>query len=237
MADKKKEQPQPLSESVQMYLVELARLGDEGQPVPLSRLAKELDISPVSANEMCRKLQEQNLVIYQPYKGATLTPEGARRAQYILRRHRLWEVLLVDRLGLAFDEAHDMACQLEHATTDLLADRLDAFLGRPAVNPVGQPIPRSDGTLADVKAVSVAELPVGRRGHVVRQEGEEAASGFLSEQGLRPGAALSVRAVGEGALLVRIEGSDVTLSRDLAAGIWVEPDEPPRDASGCRACR
>ena len=114
-----------LSDSMQMYLVTIARLRDNGNPVPLSLLADTLSISPVSVNEMCRKLQDQGLVVYQPYRGALLTDVGDERACHILRRHRLWEVFLVDKLGFDYDEAHNVACQLEHATPDAVADRLD----------------------------------------------------------------------------------------------------------------
>jgi DtxR family Mn-dependent transcriptional regulator len=134
----------PLTESMQMYLVTIARLRTDGQPVPLSQLADVLSISSVSVNEMCRKLQDHGLVNYRPYKGATLTQDGERRAFHILRRHRLWEVFLVDKLGFDYDQAHEIACQLEHATPNLLADRLDFFLEYPLVNPQGEPIPRGE---------------------------------------------------------------------------------------------
>ena len=126
-----------LSESMQMYLITIARLRDNGSPVPLSLLADTLSISPVSVNEMCRKLQDQGLVVYQPYKGALLTDVGDERACHILRRHRLWDVFLVDKLGFEYGEAHDIACQLEHATPDAVADRLDHYLDYPPVNPIG----------------------------------------------------------------------------------------------------
>ena len=89
-----------LSESMEMYLVTIARLRVDSQPVPLSQLAEMLSISPVSVNEMCRKLQDQGFAVYQPYKGVSLTPEGEQRTFYILRRHRLWEVFLVQKSRL-----------------------------------------------------------------------------------------------------------------------------------------
>jgi len=186
-----------LTESVQMYLVTIARLREDGQPVSLSQLAKALSISPVSVNEMCRKLQDQGLVIYRPYKGALLTPEGERQAYYVLRRHRLWEVFLVEKLGLDYTKAHEVACQLEHSTPKLLADRLDAFLGYPSVNPEGEPIPRTDGSLPPSSLLPLATLSAGQRGHVVRCEVSDAARAFLDEQSVRPGAMLTVEATAE----------------------------------------
>lgn len=222
--------PIPLSESVQMYLVTIVRLREGDQPVPLSLLADALAISPVSANEMCRKLQDQGLVVYQPYKGAWLTGEGEKRACHILRRHRLWEVLLVDKLGLEYDEAHDVACHLEHVTPNHLADRLDLFLNYPPVNPLGEPIPRCDVPVTAPPAIALAALPAGRRGRVVRCDLEGASESFLAERGIRPGAWLEAIAMAENAVLVLVEGEHVSLTRGLAQSIQVQvetaTDEP-----------
>ena len=222
-----------LSESMQMYLVTIARLREDGQPVPLSRLAEALSISPVSVNEMCRKLQDHGLVLYRPYKGALLTPEGAQRACYILRRHRLWEVLLVEKLGFEYSKAHEIACQLEHATPNPLADRLDTFLGYPAVNPKGEPIPRADGVFPTRPLVTLAALSAGQQGHVVRCDVSDAARAFLDEQGIRPGARLTAVATAEDSVLVQVGEAHISLARSLAEAIQVELGEtgskPPAD--------
>ena len=219
----------PLSESIQMYLVVIARLRVDDQPVPLSDLAEELSLSVVSVNEMCRKLQDQGLLIYRPYKGAFLTEEGERRAYFILRRHRLWEVFLVERLGFAYLEAHEAACQLEHSTPSLVADRLDAFLEYPTVNPLGQPIPRPDGTLPAPSLVPLTTVSVGQCGHVVRCEAEEAAQAFLDEQGVRPGVTLRVMATAKDSLLVQFGETRISLARSLAELILVEPKGKEQD--------
>jgi len=205
-----------------MYLVTIARLRVDNQPVPLSELAWEFSISPVSVNEMCRKLQDQGLVVYRPYKGASLTPEGERQAYYILRRHRLWEVFLVEKLGFDYAQAHDAACQLEHTTPDPVADRLDAFLGYPSVNPEGEPIPGADGALPALSLLLLTALSAGQRGHLVRCDVSDAALTFLSEQGIRPGATLEVLATAEDSLLVQVREAHVSLARTLAEKIQVE---------------
>ena len=215
----------PLSESMQMYLVTIARLRADGQPVPLSELADALSISPVSVNEMCRKLQDQGLVNYRPYKGAMLTRDGERRAFHILRRHRLWEVFLVDRLGFDYDQAHEIACQLEHATPDLLADRLDVFLEYPPVNPEGEPIPRGDGARITRTLVPLVALSAGQRAHVVRCDVSDAARTFLDEQGIRPGVSLTVVAVAEDSILTLVEGTYLSLARGLSEGVYLEREE------------
>lgn len=217
--------PTTLSESQQMYLVTIARLRVDGQPVPLSELAEALSISPVSVNEMCRKLQDQGLVIYRPYQGASLTSEGERQAHYTLRRHRLWEVFLVEKLGFDYDQAHEAACQLEHTTLDLVAERLDAFLGHPTVNPRGEPIPGADGRLPERLLHPLTALSAGQRGHVVRCEVDEAVRAFLDERGIRPGASLTVMATAEDSLLVQVGEAHVSLARALAGDIWVDVGE------------
>ncbi len=130
-----------LSNSMQMYLVKIKRLESGSDPVPLSILADSLNISPVSVNEMCRKLDEMDLVRYLPYKGASLTELGDQHACTILRRHRLWEVFLVNELHFKYEKAHELADALEHVTTVDLADRLDDYLGFPRQNPDGKTIP------------------------------------------------------------------------------------------------
>jgi DtxR family Mn-dependent transcriptional regulator len=216
---------------MQMYLVTIARLRVDGRPVPLAQLADALSISAVSVNEMCRKLQDHGLVIYRPYKGALLTTEGELRANHILRRHRLWEVFLVEKLGFAYSysQAHDFACQLEHATPNLLADRLDVFLGYPAVNPNGDPVPRADGMLPARPLHPLTALSAGQTGHVVRFDVDDASRGFLEEHGVRPGQPLTMLAVSGDSVLLRVGGAAVSLARGLADSIRVEKKDERAD--------
>jgi DtxR family Mn-dependent transcriptional regulator len=215
---------------MQMYLVTIARLRDNGNPVPLSLLADTLSISPVSVNEMCRRLQDQGLVVYQPYKGALLTDEGDERACHILRRHRLWEVFLVDKLGFDFDEAHDIACQLEHATPNAVADQLDHYLDYPPVNPIGEPITRCGVPTPSMATVSLAALAAGLRGRVIRCDSEGASQWFLEEQGIRPGAWLSVVAAAGDSVLVQVGHGHVSLARDLAEAVQVQVEVGPSES-------
>lgn len=213
-----------LSESMQMYLVTIARLGENGEPVPLSLLADTLGISPVSVNAMCRRLQDHDLVIYRPYKGAALTPEGEQRACRILRLHRLWEVLLMGKLGFEYEEAHEIACQLEHATTNHLADRLDVFLDYPPVTPLGEPIPRCDRQPPTQPAIPLTNLAAGQRARVLRCDVEGAPRSFLEDKGFHPGAWLQMVALAEDGVLVQVERSYVSLAHSLALAIMVEAE-------------
>ena len=213
-----------LSESVQNYLVNIVRLREaKDVPVPLSQLADALSISPISVNDMCRKLQDQGLMIYKPYKGALLTEEGQRYGYYILRRHRLWEVFLVEKLGFDYDEAHEAACDLEHSTPDRVADRLDAFLSYPTVNPQGEPIPRSEGVLPTCIAVPISDLAAGQQGHVLQCQVGEPVRVALDEQGVRPGARVHLLVTSEQSVLLQVDGAHVSLARSLAHAVLVEP--------------
>jgi DtxR family Mn-dependent transcriptional regulator len=214
-----------LSESMETYLITIARLRNDDQPVPLSQLAEFLSISPVSVNEMCRKLQDQGFARYQPYKGVSLTPEGQKRAYYTLRRHRLWEVFLVQKLKFNFLEAHEAACQLEHSTPNLVADRLDAYLEYPATNPEGEPIPRANGVLPDRFWHPLTDLPVGRSCLVIRCDTHQRGCNFLGEHRIRPGALLVVLASTQDNLLVQVEAEQISLARALAEAIIVEPQD------------
>jgi len=216
--------PGPISESMQMYLVTIERLRADAEPVPLSKLAQALSVSPVSVNEMCRKLQDQGMVLYQPYKGVSLTPEGEQRACYILRRHRLWEVFLVQKLGMSYANAHEAACGLEHSTPDPVSDRLDAFLEHPTVNPEGQIIPRCAGPISSQVLVPLADLAVGESGHLVRRDVGDVALAFLDDTGLRAGVDVTVMAATQESVLLCVGESSVSLGRTLARELWVEAE-------------
>jgi DtxR family Mn-dependent transcriptional regulator len=213
-----------LSESVQNYLVNIVRLREsEHEPVPLSHLAEALSISPISVNDMCRKLQDQGLVIYRPYKGVYLTEQGQLHAYYVVRRHRLWEVFLVEKLGFDYDEAHEAACRLEHATSDSVADQLDAFLAHPTVNPEGEPIPRPEGILAHCTPRLLSELSAGQRAHILQCSASAPVRTSLAEQGLRPGATVEILVVSEQNQLLLVENAHLSLAHSLAQVILVEP--------------
>jgi DtxR family Mn-dependent transcriptional regulator len=170
-------------------------------------------------------LQDQGFAVYQPYKGVSLTPEGEQRAYYILRRHRLWEVFLVQKLGFDYAEAHEAACQLEHSTPNLVADRLDTFLEYPSVNPEGEPIPKADGVLPTRSRLPLTKLPVGQACHVIRCDATQAGCTFLDDHDIRPGAALSVLVTTADSLLVQVGESQISLAQTLAEFIVVEPED------------
>jgi len=156
-----------------------------------------------------------------PYKGVSCTPKGREMAARVLRRHRLWEVFLVERLEMAWEEAHEAACQLEHSTPEGVVERLDAFLGHPQVNPKGDPIPGAGGVLDEPSLRTLAEVEVGQRVFYVRCDGDPTTCAFLLGQGFRAGAPIEVLATAPDGILVQIGEHNLTLQRAVAATILV----------------
>src|SRR5687768_972206 len=115
--------------------------------LPMGQLATALRVVPGTATTMVKALAESGLVRYEPYAGVRLTPAGEKLAALVLRRHRLIELFLVEVMGMSWAEVHEEAEQLEHAVSDRLIDRIDEMLGRPAVDPHGDPIPGPEGTV------------------------------------------------------------------------------------------
>lgn len=209
-----------MSEHVEMYLVMIALLRDDfDTPVPLSLLAQNLAISPVSANEMCRKLNEQGRVEYQPYKGVTLTAAGEAEAQQILSRRRLWEMFLVQKLGIDNAEADTIACRLEHITSSALINALQDYLARAPQ--------RIDCTGCNAATPASPQRPlshcgVGQHGRITTISSDHATIDFLIAQGVGPHTAVTVLAIGsDGSLLLDAGQHRLTLAAALAAEILV----------------
>ena len=134
---------------------------------------------------MLKTLSEANLATYTPYEGARLTDSGQRLAMKVIRRHRLLERFLAETLTMSWDEVHEEAEHMEHAASERLIDRIDAYLGYPAVDPHGDPIPRADGSLAETEGVPLARCQAGQHFRVVRvMDQDPAFLRYLSECGL-----------------------------------------------------
>lgn len=125
---------------------------NEGAGVTTNELSGHLNNKAGSVTDMLKRLAEKKLIHYQKYKSVFLTAKGEKLALDIIRKHRLWEVFLTDKLKFKWDEVHDIAEQLEHIKSDELIQRLDEFLGKPKFDPHGDPIPDAKGQLNSVKA-------------------------------------------------------------------------------------
>ena len=145
------------------YLKTIYRLAQvEGSKITPTSIAEGVNVNAASVIDMIKKLTEKKLISYDKIKGAKLTDKGTRVALMIVRKHRLWEVFLQDKLGYSWDEIHEMAEQLEHIKHDDLADRLDKFLGYPAYDPHGDPIPKSNGQMPNSFKTLLSQIEIGK---------------------------------------------------------------------------
>ena len=150
------------SASKENYLKAIFHLQNEQGIVTTNALASALQTKAASVTDMLKKLKAQKLLIYERYQGFKLNTEGRKVAVQIIRKHRLWEYFLVEKLNLGWDEVHEMAEELEHISSKKLIDRLDAFLDHPQTDPHGDPITDSNGKFSQQKQVSLSEFPVNK---------------------------------------------------------------------------
>lgn len=209
------------SEAEEMYLITVARAIEDGEgpPVPVSTISGVLEVSSVSANQMIKKLEAADLVAYIPYKGVTLTTLGDELANTVLRNRRLWGRFLADHLGLTPAKADEVACEMEHVTPDMVANRLASFLGDPTTGPTGKPIPGSS-TTAPSPLRSLSDIGVGQCVSVGEVDGEFAT--FLELQGIVEGTELTVLGTApDGSMLVSAPSGTVHLAALVVGGISV----------------
>lgn len=205
-----------------IYLI--AARGPAGQAVTTGGIAQALGVSPGTVTGMLKTLSEADLATYTPYEGARLTQAGERLALKVLRRHRLVELFLAQALSMPWDEVHEEAEHLEHAVSDRLVDRVEAYLGFPEVDPHGDPIPRADGSLTEPEGKPLAAQPRGARFRVVRVVDQDSAFlRYLSESGLDLGAEgeVSENRPESGALTIRLGDRAVALGLEAAGKLLV----------------
>lgn len=154
-----------VTRSEENYLKTIYHLGKEGAiAVSTNAIAEKIETKASSVTDMIKKLAEKSLANYVKYQGVSLTNEGRLAAALVIRKHRLWEVFLVDKLNFSWDEVHDVAEQLEHIKSLKLVNELDAFLGHPTHDPHGDPIPDKDGNYAPMKSVNILDIEEGKEG-------------------------------------------------------------------------
>jgi len=148
------------STSEENHIKAIFHLQRQDGTVTTNELANELNTKPASITDMMKKLKVKKLVNYQPYQGFRLTNDGNKVALGIIRRHRLWEFFLAEKLKFSWDEVHEVAEDLEHVSNKKLIDKLDEFLGFPRVDPHGDPIPDANGKIETQKKICLPDLPV-----------------------------------------------------------------------------
>ncbi len=211
------------TEAEEMYLITIARAVEDGSapPIAVSNIARALGVSSVSANQMVKKLEGLGLVEYVPYKGVSLTEAGALRASSVLRNRRLWGLFLSEHLGLTPQRADEVACEMEHVTPELVADRLASFLGDPRFGLAGKPIPDVRGATR-TEGVPLTEGPPGA--DVIVLEVAPPLDAFLSAQGVVRGSVVVVlAAAGDGSVMIQTSTGPVQLAPEAALGVRVKP--------------
>ncbi|HEV3222488.1 MAG TPA: metal-dependent transcriptional regulator [Puia sp.] len=154
--------------SEENYLKIIYNLDKQGiKKITPTAIAEALDNNPASVIDMLKKLGDKKLLAYEKSKGAKLTPNGKAVAISVIRKHRLWEVFLLEKLGYEWDQVHDIAEQLEHIHYADLADKLDKFLGFPKYDPHGDPIPSANGEMVSMNRFMLEEANVGKTYKVV----------------------------------------------------------------------
>ena len=220
--------------TVEDYLkrIYLAEQASPGVRVLTGRIAGDLGVTPGSATAMIKALADSGLVEHEPYAGVRLTSSGRQLAAHVVRRHRLVELFLVEVMGLNWSEVHAEAEVLEHAVSDRLIDRIDEMLGRPAVDPHGDPIPTRQGEIAEVSGQeSLAASPAGVPRFVARVIDQRADFLRLVERhGLMPGRRVIVKTRDEVLDTIEIEPQDresLRLGMRAASRILVTATEDP----------
>jgi DtxR family Mn-dependent transcriptional regulator len=225
-----------LSSHAEEYLEAIYRLGGHAEPVGLADLAGQLSLSVASVNEMVRRLEEQGLVRYTPYRGVVLRHEGLTYALSVIRRHRLWERFLTDLLGLPWDIVHQEACRLEHAASEEITERLAVLLDHPQRCPHGRPMPPPDCELVPATAaVPLVELEAGQSGVVAYVDREEPELlRYLGQLEIRPNAEITLEQVApfEGPLTVRVKDAAQVIGRKVAETVFVRLGNPQRGRRG-----
>lgn len=183
-----------LSFAEENYLKAIYHLSEsDDQEVSTNAIADKLNTRPASVSDMIRKLSEKGVVNYRKYQGVTLTKTGNSCALKVIRKHRLWEVFLVEKLNFNWDEVHDVAEQLEHIKSPLLIKRLDEFLGSPKYDPHGDPIPDENGVFSESVQVLLSQLDAGKEVMIVTIKDSSAAFlQYLDKLQIHPGARLKI---------------------------------------------
>ncbi len=211
--------------SAEDYIKAIYKLEGRGEKATTSALAGQLEVADASITDMIKKLSDKGLLHYERYQGVELTAKGKKMALSILRRHRLWEMYLVEFLGYSWDKVHDEAERLEHMTSDELEHRLDKALGFPTVDPHGDPIPTKEGTVAGKDDASLSECEVG---DVVKISRVSDDNSEILHHATEIGLALNSRLIikekktFDRSMVVKIGSKQQFISKEVAQAIFVQ---------------
>jgi DtxR family Mn-dependent transcriptional regulator len=210
--------------SEENYLKTIFHLQMEDGTVTTTVLAEKLQTRPASVTDMMKKLNAKKLLNYKPYYGFTLSPEGKKIALSVVRRHRMWEYFLSEKLKFGWNEVHMLAEELEHVSSKELIDRLDEYLGFPQFDPHGDPIPDNKGKIKNVKKLPLLQLPLHLPADVcqVTNQSEEMLE-LLQHKNIAIGTRIEVKRLFDfdQSLELKIKNITITISEQLAKNIYV----------------
>ena len=206
------------------YLKAIYKLAAITESVSTNQIAALLETKASSVTDMLRKLSDKTLINYTRYQGVTLTGAGEKVAINIIRKHRLWEYFLVEKLNCKWDEVHDMAEEMEHISSNELIDRLDEFMGFPKRDPHGDPIPDCNGNFKTNDLKPIAGLPVSGGGIIsgVRDHSSVFLQ-YLEKQGLIIGKKIMVKEIisYDNTVVLQMENGVVQVSREVANNLLI----------------
>ncbi|MDI9256201.1 MULTISPECIES: metal-dependent transcriptional regulator [Flavobacterium] len=193
--------------------------------VNTNAIAGMLETKASSVTDMLKKLSEKDLVSYQKYQGVSLTENGLLSAKMIVRKHRLWEVFLVEKLAFNWDEVHEIAEELEHIKSEALINKLDAFLGFPAFDPHGDPIPNEKGVIQKVNKLLLSEAELNKEYYCIGvKDSSSEFLKYLDKQKIALGSTFKVieRESFDDTLTVEINAQEKIISNKIANNLYVQ---------------
>ena len=213
-----------LTTAEENYLKAIYHLSDGAtKSVSTNDVAAEMKTKPASVSDMLRKLGDKEMIEYRKYYGVNITEEGKKRALQTIRKHRLWEVFLVDKLQFAWDEVHEVAEELEHIQSPLLIQRLDAYLNYPKFDPHGDPIPDEYGDVRARPRLALNEMDIDQSGQIVAVKDSSAAFlKYLDKVGAYIGARIKIldKVEFDGSMEILVDQKKTLfMSKDVAANI------------------
>lgn len=218
-----------MTHSEENYLKAIFHLGMQGTAaISTNAIAEQMDTKPSSVTDMVKRLSGKGLVHYKRYQGVSLSAKGRITALAIIRKHRLWEVFLVEKLDFSWDEVHEIAEQLEHIRSEKLIDRLDALLEFPKFDPHGDPIPGKNGEFKERDKQLLSKLPVRGKGVCVGVKDSSAPFlKFLDKNKISLGNLIEVleKEAFDNSLHIRVDNRDLQVSHQIASNLYVKPND------------
>ncbi len=193
--------------------------------VSTNAIAEKMETKASSVTDMLRKLAEKNLVNYKKYQGVSLTESGKLTAKMIVRKHRLWEVFLVEKLDFSWDEVHDVAEQLEHIKSEQLINKLDNFLGNPTEDPHGDPIPDAQGKIVKTDKQLLSDLGVNQTGICVGvKDSSSEFLKYLDKHEIALGSKIEIvsKETFDSSTKIRVNTNELTISHKIATNLFVK---------------